>query len=83
MSALPSGHSFICNVIVGKRSFRLSLKESSEMEGWIYSVLDVDCGRFLIPESPVSDLESGKRCAEAVIRENFAFSPIKFEWSGE
>lgn len=80
MGSPPSCPEFVSNLTVGSRSFRLSLKESSAMDGWTYSVLDVDHGEFLIPESPVSDLEAGKRCAEAVIRENFAFSQVQFTW---
>lgn len=79
----PSPCEFVCDVVVGNRSFRLALNENQEMGGWTYSVSDVDNNLFLIPESPVSDIEAGKRCAEAVIRENFAFSQVLFVWHAQ
>ena len=79
MGTPPLAREFVCHVVLGSRSFRLALKENPEMEGWTYSVFDVSGGRFLIPESPVPDLEEGKRCAEVVIRE-IAFSNVQFTW---
>lgn len=80
MGSPPSARDLVCDVVVGSRSFRLALKENPRLEGWTYSVFDVDNSRFLIPESPVPDPETGKRCAETVVRENFAFSQIEFNW---
>lgn len=83
MRTPPASHKYLCDVVVGHRCFRLALMEDPNLEGWAYSVFDVDSNQFFIPESPVSDPETGKRCAEAVIRENFAFSPVQFNWRRE
>ena len=83
MSTPPSGNEWVCDVIIGDRSFRLSSKKSLELQGWTYSVLDVNIGKYVLPQSPISSMESGKRCAERFIREHFAFSHIDFEWKAE
>ncbi|HEU5399715.1 MAG TPA: hypothetical protein VFU86_00075 [Terriglobales bacterium] len=81
MDVPPSATDLICKIGVGDHLFRLELFEDPKMGGWTYSVFDIDNDRFLIPESPVSDAEAGRRCAEAVIRENIAFSQVHFDWT--
>ena len=80
MGSSPSSDSFICNVVIGNRCFRLILAETLEMGGWTYSVYDVNNGQVIVPQSPVPNPESGKLCAESVINDNFAFSHIEFHW---
>jgi hypothetical protein len=71
---------FICNIVLGDLPLRLILEKSSNLDGWTYAVVEVNTGRFLVPEPPVADLETGKHCAEAVVSDNFAFSQINFHW---
>ena len=76
----PPDDGFICDALIGNRCFRLILAHSPEMDGWTYSVYDVNSSEVIVPASPVPNPETGKLCAESIINDNFAFSHIEFHW---
>ena len=79
----PTSSSFICRLQMGLTSLRLVTRINDAFGGWTYSVFHVGHGRFVVPESPVSDSDSGRRAAESVVRECFAMSKVGFDWQAD
>jgi hypothetical protein len=80
MSSPNPIRAFVCDITVGNTELHLVLRESPEMCGWTYFILDWNSGSNIVPESPVPNPDVGKYCAETIVREQYAFSEIRFDW---